>query len=451
LTLRQNVVFIVFLIVTLIRKIVPIDIKYFDFIIVGVFFLSTLSFKMSFCKKIIMVFLFSVFCTVRIRFKIQGIAVNLRAEDFVAVIMAVYLLCSWLKKEFKLKKIDIIILGYILYNAIVLCVNCVLKNNEPMYFMIWLKEVQYFVYFVFFTNTIKRKEDVSFIMIILLYCSINNIVWGGYQVINGTVSYYGIESMSSRAAAHSGGIYFIITVIMMYLFSKKENLFFLLVAIISSILTCFVVSRIFILSLIFMLGVYFLYDFSLIIFARKNKKMLLFYGCLLLVGIILLLNFENFVGNTYIRRIIARFSRFDAGSSVRINKWGNYLDTSNILGIVFGNGKGFSQSLRNGTFRLHTDSQYVCSILESGIIGTLIFLWILFEVSLKHFFKKQFNHETVFLCIITASYLLVGVTIEVFQTVLQASLFWCVVGTWYKYNELNNPPEVLLLEEKQNE
>jgi hypothetical protein len=75
----------------------------------------------------------------------------------------------------------------------------------------------------------------------------------------------------------------------------------------------------------------------------------------------------------------------------------------------------------------------------------------LFEVSLKHFFKKQFNLETVMLCIIVASYLLVGVTIEVFQTVLQASLFWCLVGTWYKYNELNYEEKVLLLEEKHDE
>lgn len=451
LTIKQNIVFIFYLIVALIHKINPIDSKYFEFVLVGAFFISTLSFKMSFCKKIIMVFLFSVFCTVRTRFKIQGVTVNLRAEDFLAVIMAIYLIYAFIKKEFKLKKIDIIILVYILYNAVILIVNCVLKNNEPMYFMILLKEIQYFVYFIFFRNAIKEKKDLSFIMQVFVYCSITNIAWGIYQVINKSISFYGIGSMSSRDPAHSGGIYFIVTMVMLYLYTKKNNFLYLVLAIVSSILTCFVVSRIFILALILAIGAFCLYDFILIILGKKSKKYLIIYGVLFIGVIVLLLNFDKFSGNLYINEVISRFSRFGNGSSVRFHKWEQYLETSSSLGFTFGNGVGFSQNLRNIGFNLATDSQYVCSILESGIIGTLIFLWILFEVSLKHFFKKQFNHETVFLCIITASYLLVGVTIEVFQTVLQASLFWCLVGVWYKYNELNNPPEVLLLEEKQNE
>lgn len=450
LTIKQNIVFIFYLIVALIHKINPIDIKYFEFILVGAFFISTLFFKMSFSKKAIMAFLFSVLCTIRTRFKIQGIAVNLRAEDFLAIIMGIYLLYAFIRKEFRLKKIDIIILVYVVYNAIVLIVNCILKNNEPMYFMIWLKEVQYFVYFVFFRNAIKNNKDITFIMQVLLCCSITNIIWGIYQIINNKISFYGISCISSREPAHSGGIYFVITLVMLYLYSKKNNFLYLVLAIVSSILTCFVISRIFILALVFAVGLYCLYDFGSIILGKKSRKYLIIYGILFVCVILVILNFERMSGNIYIKRIIGRFANFGSGSNVRFNKWEKYLETSSLIGVIFGNGKGFSQNLRNIGFKLGTDSQYVCSILESGIIGTLIFLWILFEVSLKNFFKKQFNLETVMLCIIVASYLIVGVTIEVFQTVLQASLFWGLVGSWFKYNELNQE-EVLLLAEKQAE
>jgi len=388
---------------------------------------------------------FSVFCTIRTPFKIEGYTVNIRAEDFITIIMAIYLLYAFIKKQFKLKLVDKIIIAYIVYNAIVLVINCKLGNNTPMYYIILLKEVQYFVYFMFFRSAIKQKGDSNFILQIFIYCSLINIVWGIYQVLNKSVSFYGISCMSSQYAAHSGGVFFIITLLMLFSYNKKNDLLYLLLAIISGVLTCFVVARIFIIALIFATGLYCLYDLYLLIKGEKNKKTWILYGVTLLGVIIFLLNFDLFSDNIYIEKVLARFSRINKGGSIRFNKWISYLKTSELSGIIWGNGKGFSQNLRNSGFKLATDSQYVCYILECGLIGTLVWVWILFEVSLKHFFKKQFNLETVMLCIIVASYLLIGVTIEVFQTVLQASLFWCLVGTLYRYNELNQEPERLMI------
>lgn len=422
---KNSIIIILFLFLIVLKNIIGITI-YIDFLIVLIFFIVLLLFgDGNFECKISVVLLFSIFSTDKIIIK----GMNFRIEDFITIFL-IGIIISKLKIK---SKNDYLIIIYILYNISILLFNAIFRSNQLKYILIILKEMQYFVYFWFYKFISKEERNFQELVNIIFLCSIANIVWGIYQVVEGIIAYYGIGCLSSTTPAHSGGMFLIIAIFNCFFYYKELKLKYLIITIFASLLTILTGSRTSIIGICFFIFLVLLYNFYLLLEnVRVNKKGIFIIFIFLIISGIYLISQND---NVYINNIMLRFSRLDYSSSIRINKWIEYIESSSFAGIIWGNGKGYPELFKNTGFSLSTDSQYICQILETGIVGLIMWLIILYQVSFGHKHHDSVAHF--FSMSIILVYLLMGITLEIFQTTLQASSLWIFLGFIYSINYTN--------------
>lgn len=352
---------------------------------------------------------------------------GLRLDDYIAIFFTLGIVIVTFKQDsYTLPSMVKWLAIYLIYSSLITIAHLIFDDLEPFLLLFFIKEIQYFVYFIVFYYLAKQDNEfqktISTAFVVVM---VPTIMWGLYQLLtSNTTGDYGIGIISISAPSHSGIVMFISSVFMYYLSlssEKKLNSFLLLLlSITSGILTFATGSRTAISTLIGIVIVYLLIS----LFRKWNfkKSLVTIYLSLLVIPISYLL-----VGDL-LQSILERFSRFGSGATIRANFWQDFLSYSDTLGKIFGNGKGFMQEVV-GTLTLKADSQYVRLILEVGVVGLI--LWTLMISSIIIYsivnFKYAYN-DALFLLLLTVSFIVIGITQEGYLVTLQGSLYWMLTG-----------------------
>lgn len=356
---------------------------------------------------------------------------DFRFEDFIVIFLTIGLMYTWLNIEDKTKilprSILIPLTIYLVYSFLLTIIQMVIKETHPIYLLFFLKEIQYFIYFIVFcylSSNISNFTDKA--KKILLLVSIVTILWGIYQItFRNIIGYYGIGIISTPTASQSGIAFFLVTFILFYLSStahkKLTRLYISCLALLSTILTIGTVTR----TSIVVLGI-FLFMYVFFSLFRKKWNFIKIYFITSIGMIIIPISY--LLSKDLFTFMLERFSRFRLGMEERINIWDRYLNNIDVFGLIFGNGKGYMQVII-GSFVLKADNQYVRLIVEIGYFGLI--LWIVLIGSIIIFSIKNFKNnytDSMFLLILTISFLVIGLTQEGYMVTIQASLYWILTG-----------------------
>lgn len=355
--------------------------------------------------------------------------ISIRLDDLIAVYMTLFLitfLYKSKKKRLATPKIVKIILVYILFSFLVTLVRMIFGDLSFVYILFFIKEIQYFIYFATAYIFMKHTDSDDPFFKTFYIASLITIAWGVLQLLTGGIrGYYGIGIISVQNPSQSGIVFYLITFVLFYLSHMSKNkfkaYFLLILSILAGGLTIATISRTAILVLFFSAFIY----FAITLFKRKHDaKKILISICIFSFSLIL----SYKIIEPMITHVLERFSRFSGGSKVRTGNWEYFLSHSDKLGYIVGNGKGFMQEIV-GTFTLKADNQYVRLIIESGVVGLLLWLAIIISIIFIAFKAISVkNNSAVLLLIITTGFLFIGITQEAYLVAIQGSLYWIISG-----------------------
>ena len=349
---------------------------------------------------------------------------NIRADDIITILLGICMPLIW--RHVSKNKLTSLIVFYLIYCIGISVVHLGFSGLRPFYMLYLIKEIQYFLYFfVFYYLSVTGSfEEKAFRWI--RYLSVLTMLWGIFQLLSGSAyGYYGIGIISSTAPSHSGVMFLFITIFFIFDMErtkiKRHKWWCAIAAITSSLLTVATISRV---SIVVMVTTWILYFLISLVNRRITAKRVIFSIYLIALGS----PFSYFLLGSMAQRIIDRLNRTSTGADIRMEHWERFIGSSGSLGLWFGNGKGFMQVI-TGTLTLGADNQYVRNILEIGVVGTLIWLLIPMFLLFFAFKRRKSNYEySLLLTLLTAGFLTLGITHEVFLVSIQASLFWIFVG-----------------------
>lgn len=191
--------------------------------------------------------------------------------------------------------------------------------------------------------------------------------------------------------------------------------------------------------------------------SKKKIRELVFIIALIFIVIFAFKNKINVVVHSVIRRFLNMGVENKEGiRAVIILNFINYLRSSPISCILFGNGIGYSYRFMeinpvtyfiDGKLNLWTqttDNTYISMILDFGIIGLIIFI-ILIVATVKTFFScKNMKKEM-------ASLILISIFIQLF---IMEGLYWPTIMFIFAFsfgvmNKMNNDNRTILVEDNQ--
>ena len=155
-----------------------------------------------------------------------------------------------------------------------------------------------------------------------------------------------------------------------------------------------------------------------------NKAVLLFFGIvavfLIFVGILFLTKFSY-------RPEFLMWDKIVWGMDVRLGIWRERISqtTGNIFSIIFGMGKSYLDESHNN---------YVRNFNEGGIIGSLIFLFLIFSIlkqTITNFFKEHNNIKISLLAgsfVCTIAMLIISLPADAFTVVKISEVYWFFMG-----------------------
>lgn len=360
---------------------------------------------------------------------IQIGGIGLRLDDFITIFLTLFLLLIFTFKKNTVTYppgIKWFLLFYLLYSALISIVNLIVKDLHPIFLLFFLKEIQYFIYFISFYFLIMKYDHTNKIVNMFTFGSISTVIWGTIQLVTGNYhGHYGIGTISAQTASQSGALFFIITTFFLYRSVATRNSFnklvFFILSLIATIMTVATIARA---ALIVVLAVYVMYISFSIFRKRWNLKRIII--AIYLVVPACFIGYQ-LIGDT-LDYVIHRFSYLQAGVEGRVNHWIWFLGDSGLFGSIFGNGKGYMQVI-TGTFTLNADNHYVRLIVEVGVIGLI--LWCAFMASILIFgltnLKTNYT-DSMFLLIITLAFMLYSLSQEVFMVAIQGSIYWILAG-----------------------
>ncbi len=296
----------------------------------------------------------------------------------------------------------------------------------------YLKEIQYFVLFGFILFNHERSDFMLKLFVVSMSIQ---VLWGLGQIVSGNhLGYYGIGLLGEGGPSQSGVFYFMSFALslgyLLYSFIHKEKAnkrwFYFFASLACLLCVLGTVSRTSIMAagatialfLIFVLIKWPWYTFFITFLSSLTGT----------IGYTVLMNRQG--SSTLITSVINRFTRFGTGSSVRMNKW------ERDIGLIMDYGPGWlvgmGTAVHNvilGFSTLAADSQYLRIIYEKGIIGLVI--WIFLIVTLFQVIHKQKSYlgglYYAWIFMITGL-LVTGVTHEVFYVVKVSEVFWLFTG-----------------------
>lgn len=363
-------------------------------------------------------------------FMVPGFSVGnigLRIDDFITVPLTLFLVYLLFRDIESIDTpINKFIFFYITYVLLITITQITINDLDGIYIFFAIKEFQYLVYFFTFVYIMKFEWFRINFKKMFLWLSAATMMWVVYQLIfDANAGFYGTGLISESGSSQSGGVFFLISMFFLYMININQKLklrviyFILFLASAGMLFTT--ISRTAILAFTITYCVYLLF----VLFRLSALRVLIFTYTMVIAS-----PFIYFLIKDEIERIIYRMSAVADGSSGRVAKWEYLLSYVSDMGMVFGEGRGFAQTMTGG-LTLGTDSQYVRNIMELGYIGSALFLLLITSIlifALKN--MKRFYGESLFIILITCGFMIMSVTHEVYLVTIQASFFWMLIGAF---------------------
>lgn len=362
---------------------------------------------------------------------------KIRLEDFTFIVIFVIILYRIIKGKLPIYDEFILPFLYFAYPFSISLARAISGQALGPYFLVfWGKEFQYYIFFLLFfylgvKNNLKAALNVSLFLILL------NALYGTYAILFRIKDYYGIGTPFLKISPSlSGMIYLGGAIIALFInyfgfVEKKGQRAFIYLLMLVSIICCLATgsksSSFGVLA--FFVAFYFLHDLlTLKNVSRMFWVLLKWYALIAVMAIIVfivafkwnyqiadyvnlgrLANPVQSVMKRYKQDIIPKFVIFDTPFDYWVG-----------VGYLAGQEPGGKINFTSGY-----DSQYGRNIMVLGIIGTMIWIYMLGRFGwLLRKDRKLFVYYSALLF----SYLTMGIGLESFGASKSGPIFWIIVG-----------------------
>jgi len=264
---------------------------------------------------------------------------------------------------------------------------------------------------------------------------IMNLTFGLYSIISGEIAHYGVGSIVSSAPSKSGIVYLTCFFVSFIYFTKEKKKSYLIFILISIILVFATISRTAIVGLVI-----FLSTFLILTLLNKIRTKFTLKNIIVLIGVIFIFfilaifmdsyfdNSNNYIISSILDRFNNIFGAVETRSNVTKTYYNGIIGDSTIR-LFFGQGKSIPEVF-TGTGTLAVDNQYTRFILEGGIIGLLLWMFMVFSwlITLS---RSLIRVHKLFLVSFVVTYMTMGMGYEVFQVSKSGLTFWFVLGVLY--------------------
>ena len=387
----------------------------------------------SFLEKIGILILLLYFVSIAIMPRIHG---HLRYEDFLTPLL--FLMIFALLRKSLLEYIFIPVL-YFCYCFLITALNIIMGKIPLISFLIWGKELQYFLAFALICGLLVRKHDyITLLFSIIKLLILFGIVSGVYSLVLGMQGYYGIGYFNEPSSPSlSMLMYFNLGVLSVFytnMIDRGNRRMFFVCSMILSCLTLMVGSRTGVMMILVFWG-------SWLFFSSKFKMTILFlivFIGTLTIALLAVLDYNiddiyssmyyNMINNKAVSAAVSRASGlimlYDTLEGDRFSSWKSILQRAFNTNFILGNGRGFTHMSSNSfNLELAGDSQYTVNLAEIGILGSIVFFLMLYGFGKKLHYKLRTFYISYLL-----AYLSAGMTMEVWQLSKGGQMFWIMTG-----------------------
>ncbi len=368
--------------------------------------------------------------------RISGISIYLHDIVFVVFIICLIIFDN-AKVKFNLRVIFFTGI-YFLYSFIVTSFLIIMGTKLTyISYLYIIKEIIYITVFFIITRSFNSNFRVSSKILIALIAV--NIVYGVYLTISGNIAHYGIGSIITTSPSQCGIIYFTCMVISLIYFVNTQKRLYLILTLISIVLTALTISRTSIIGVLVFFSIYIFTKMLLSINKRFQLRKLKYNIYIILASVALIICFINFNNNSFennlVQRIMNRMGYISKSVTTRMDISKSYY--SNIIGdstikLLFGQGKAIPEITQNKD-TLGVDNQFVRLIIETGIIGSLLWIIMIFNW-IMHLIKRLEVKNSIILLSFVGAFFVMGLGYEVFQVTKAGISFWLILAILYSYN-----------------
>ncbi len=369
-----------------------------------------------------------------------GRVLEIRVEDILLIILGLIWISSFLiSGKIKIEKPPLFfpILAWVGINFFSVLTNWTFANlSYSQGFFFFLKDVEFFFLYFYVFYHIKNYDQIKFIIKTWIFIGLVHIGWILYEITTGArlTYYYGpTPFIEPEGPLPAGGFFLMIFIFFLNIFlfhylnqrsSKlKKGLLFLVVmspalGVISS------GSRVSFFGFIFaLILIFFLY------FIKKgisNSFLMVLLIAVFVAGISVLVFSEIPSLNRLIDPDVLLFELSTKQYSTRLSIWKNQIMkiSERPLLLFFGFGKSFLLAGQQ------SHSQYLKNLVETGIIGSLIFLFLIFVILKKSFEGFRSRKDSLArglsagLFVATLTMLLLSIAGEAFMVVKPNEVYW---------------------------
>lgn len=382
-----------------------------------------------------------------------GRVIEIRVEDFLIVILGLIWIANFLisgRKKVEKPPLFLPILAWLGIGFFSVLTNWIFGNIRIFHgFFFFLKEIEFFLLYFYLFYHIRSFSSAKFIVKVWIFLGLINVGWIVYQMISGLklTYYYGPTPLIEPKGPLPAGSFFLLififllNVLLYYYFNLDISKFkkgILAIAAVSPVIGVFTSgSRASFLGLILALILTFFF-YSL----KKGflKSFLIAIFVLLFISSIFIFSQELVVKRFL--DIEGIFWNLNPENPVsRTSIWISRLSEASKrpLFFFFGLGKSvFGES----------HSQYVRNFVETGIIGSLVFLILMFAIIKKSWrgFSREKNPFldglSFGLLVATLTLLFISISAEAFIVVKISEVYWFFVALTMAILSLNKVKRV---------
>jgi len=249
---------------------------------------------------------------------------------------------------------------------------------------------------------------------------IPNMLYGIYQIFNGSLGLYGISPFGHETSPASSGMLYFFGFIFYYIYIRLYGGGLFKLGFMAILFSLVVLSG----SKLSVLGLVIFCFFEFIFNFKKIKIGILLLGLVFIFFISGLTLFLSYDPNW---SSLLRYQGFLTPLEVIENRgiWFRFEWINDWRYMLFGNGLSIGHVSESGefTYGMRMDNLILYFLVVVGAIGTSIFIVMILEMfkNIPSYSKK------VFLSVIS-SFFFMGLGVEIFQTSISGSLFWGVFG-----------------------
>lgn len=360
--------------------------------------------------------------------------IEIRTEDIlIAILGLIWIINFLIEGKRKVKKPPLIfpILAWLTIGFFSLLTNWILMNIELSRGLFYfLKEIEFFFLYFYFFYHIKNLDSAKFIIKIWIALGLANVILIFFELLkkigSGT---YGPTMFMEKGPLPSGGFFLI-------LFANLFNIFLYYYSSLNISKIKKIILTLFILSLsagvvssnsrTAIFGLFLVIILSLFLYQLKRGGLKPFF-----IGLIIF--FIVSVIFLYVSGKLFRLRPLDQPVTAlgpRIEIWKSQIELlpDNLFYILFGMGKSV---LLVGE---ESHSQYIRNFIETGLMGSLIFLFLIFSIIKKSWQGFSFRKDPFSvglaggLLISTITMLFISIAAEGFLVVKPNEAYWSFVG-----------------------